>query len=51
MFRLIQELFSGDEHFEEEDLGPISDREFYTWFAMISGAMLVYAIVFRIIAP
>lgn len=46
VFWLIQELFSGDQPFEEE-LRPLGDREFYTWMAMIGGALLVYAVVFR----
>ncbi len=49
VFWLIQELFSGDQLIEEE-IRPLGDREFYTWMALIGGALLVYAVAFRVFA-
>jgi len=47
VFWLIQELFSGTEN-DSEELEPISNREFYAWLGLITGALLVYAAIFRL---
>ncbi len=49
MFWLIRELFATEQAIEEE-LKPISNREFYTWIGLISAALLVYGAVFRVFA-
>ncbi len=49
MFWLVRELFSTDRTVEEE-LKPISNREFYTWMGLLSAALLIYGAVFRLFA-
>ena len=49
MFWLIRELFATDQNVEEE-LKPISNREFYTWVGLLSAALLIYGAVFRLFA-
>ena len=48
-FWLIREMFVTEEVIEEE-LKPISNREFYIWMAVLSAALLVYGAVFRVFA-
>ena len=48
-FWLIRELFATEQGIEEE-LKPISNREFYTWMGMLSAALLIYGAVFRFFA-
>ena len=49
LFWLIDEFTSGDQMIEE-DVRPISNREFSLWMGILSAALLVYGIVFRFIA-
>ena len=49
MFRLIRELFATEQGIEEE-LKPISNREFYTWMGLLFTALLIYGTVFRFFA-
>jgi len=49
MFSLFRELFATEQGIEEE-LEPISNREFYTWMGLLSAALLIYAAVFRFFA-
>jgi len=49
MFWLVREMFATAEGVEEE-LKPISDREFYTWMGVLSVALLIYGAVFRFFA-
>lgn len=49
LFWLIDEFSEGDQICEEE-LRPVSNREFYLWMGMLSAALLVYGVIFRFIA-
>jgi hypothetical protein len=49
MFWLIRELFATEQGIEEE-LKPISNREFYTWMGLLFTALLIYGTVFRFFA-
>jgi hypothetical protein len=49
LFWLIHE-FSIGEHVTEEELKPISNPEFYLWMGMLSAALLIYGVVFRLMA-
>ncbi len=49
MFWLIRELLATDQGIEEE-LKPISNREFNAWMGLIAAALLVYGCVFRFFA-
>ena len=49
LFWLIDEFASG-EQVTEEEVQPISDREFFLWMGILSVALLTYGIVFRFIA-
>ena len=48
-FWLLEEFCSGDT-FSEDELRPISDREFYAWMGILSAALLVYGFVFHFVA-
>ena len=49
LFWLIGEMFS-EEQSQEEEIKPIGDREFYAWLTLIGGALMMYAVVFRLLA-
>jgi hypothetical protein len=49
MFWLIRELFAAEQAIQEE-LTPISSREFYTWMGLLFAALLIYGAVFRFFA-
>ena len=49
MFWLIRELFATEQGIEEE-MKPISDREFYTWMSVLFAALLVYGAIFQFFA-
>lgn len=48
-FWLIRELFATEQGIEEE-VEPISNREFYTWMSILFAALLIYGAVFRFFA-
>ena len=48
MFWLIREfLFSN--HEIDEEVQPISNREFYVWLGLLSAAVIIYGVIFRIL--
>ena len=49
LFWLIDEFTSGDQTLDEE-IRPISDREFFHWMGILSVALLIYGVVFHFIA-
>lgn len=49
MFWLIRELFA-TEHAIDEEVKPISNREFYSWMGVLFAALLVYGAIFQFFA-
>ena len=49
VFWLLQEFFAGIQETEEE-ITPISDREFFVWMGLLSTALVLYGAVFRFFA-